>query len=261
MKKVFAIGFLASVVLVSGRFLHELAVSAQEAGAGPIQVETGDLDGDGSINVTDAVYLLRWLFRGGPAPEPVACPSLDEASLPATGQTTCSDAEGNEIDCTDGEFPGQDGLYRSGCSGSPGARLGENGDGTVSDHCTGLMWKKAPLEVVSKVWREALGTCEDVILAADGTWISDINEAPAHGGIKYDDWRLPSIRELESIVDYGRSDPAVDPVFEALPAGYWTSTSYDVSPDQAWCINLFNGKAEPIPKSASLKIALVRNMN
>lgn len=39
-------------------------------------------------------------------------------------------------------------------------------------------------------------------------------------------WRLPNVRELESIVDYERWAPAIDPVFEALPDCYWSSSSY-----------------------------------
>ena len=50
----------------------------------------------------------------------------------------------------------------------------------------------------------------------------------------YDDWRLPSVRELESLVDYGRSGPSMAPVFEAFSDGYWSSTTVADSSEDAW---------------------------
>jgi hypothetical protein len=50
----------------------------------------------------------------------------------------------------------------------------------------------------------------------------------------HNDWRLPNVRELQSIVDYGRMEPAIDPVFSGLSEFYWTSTSYAEAPDDAW---------------------------
>ena len=84
-------------------------------------------------------------------------------------------------------------------------------------------------------------------------------EDPApHGGVRYNDWRLPNSRELESLIDYGRFDPAVDPALNVAPAGTWASTSFAGSPNQAWCINFFSGQLEPIPKGAHLQVIPVR---
>lgn len=108
-----------------------------------------------------------------------------------------------------------------------GERLGtndfvDNGDGTVTDRSTGLMWMRAdggkPV-----TWEEALVYAESLV----------------HAG--YDDWRLPNAKELQYLVDYSRSpdttgSPAIDPVFRTTTitneAGvkdypyFWTSTTH-----------------------------------
>jgi spore coat protein CotH len=104
----------------------------------------------------------------------------------------------------------------------------DNGDGTVTDHATGLMWAKAD-SGEGMDWPAALAYAEDSTLAG------------------YDDWRLPNVKELQSIVSYTHSPsasdaadlgPAIDTdYFEIteLPAGttnyetdygyFWSSTS------------------------------------
>lgn len=97
----------------------------------------------------------------------------------------------------------------------------ENRDGTVTDLATGLTWTQSDTGV-GLDWESALAYCESLSLA----------------GI--DDWRLPNIKELHSIVDYGRSpdttnSPAVDPIFDLTEitneaserdwGNYWSSTT------------------------------------
>lgn len=99
----------------------------------------------------------------------------------------------------------------------------DNGDGTITDYATGLMWQKAD-DGIGKDWEEALSYSENLKLAA------------------YSDWRLPNAKELQSIVDYSRSpqntdSPAINPVFESTQIKdpyenlghypfYWTSTTH-----------------------------------
>jgi len=99
----------------------------------------------------------------------------------------------------------------------------DNGDGTITDIATGLMWQKAD-EGFSFDWKSALEYAEDC----------------ETGG--YDDWRLPNAKELQSIVDYSRcpdktNSPAINPIFQTTeindPEGnpgqypyFWTSTSH-----------------------------------
>ncbi len=82
-----------------------------------------------------------------------------------------------------------------------------NGDGTVTDQATGLMWQQADAGPFN--WGEALNYAETLTIAG------------------YSDWRLPNAKELQSIVDYSRSpdttnSPAIDPVFSTTLLT-WTS--------------------------------------
>ncbi len=99
----------------------------------------------------------------------------------------------------------------------------DGGDGTVTDAATGLMWQQANGEEnpgdYQFDWRNALSYCEDLSLAG------------------YDDWRLPDVKELQSIVDYialsyATSRTVVDlSVFEFnLPAGKDLNTPPTTSP-------------------------------
>ncbi len=102
----------------------------------------------------------------------------------------------------------------------------DNGDGTVTDHATGLTWTKDD-SGKGMNWEEALA------------WVQARNREKYLG---HEDWRLPSAKELQSIVDYSRCpdathSPAIDPVFRCTritnEAGredfpfYWTCTTHD----------------------------------
>jgi len=129
--------------------------------------------------------------------------------LPQTGQTKCYDAAGAEEDCETGTVPGQDGFYGAGGCATNGVRFVDNGDGTVTDRCTGLMWSQ-DVDTTGDgnsdggdllLWCDALAFCEGLTKAG------------------HSDWRLPNIFELESIVDRSRVNPALDPVFEVAAGG------------------------------------------
>ena len=116
------------------------------------------------------------------------------------------------------EFYGQDAHYMG---NKPSYT--NNGDGTISDLSTGLMWQKSD-DGISRDWEESLAYAENLTLGDKS------------------DWRLPNAKELQSIVDYTRSpkttnSPAIDPLFECTeivdPDGnpgnypfYWTGTSH-----------------------------------
>ena len=206
----------------------------------------GDVNGDGRIDVADAIYLLGYLFANGPKPGAIACDSccltLFVRSLPATGQTKCygADSKGTwgEIPCGSAAYPGQDGYYQAGCGGDN--RFTDNGDGTVTDNCTGLMWQK---ETPSRLftWQGALWYCNDLDLAG------------------HSDWRLPNVRELQSIVDYGRKDPSIDPVFSAVSSWYWSASTYVSSPSFAWCVSFYSGSVGVDGKSSGNYVRAVRS--
>jgi len=94
-----------------------------------------------------------------------------------------------------------------------------NGDGTVTDTTTGLMWQRATAGEMK--WEAAISYCEDLNFSG------------------YDDWRLPNLKELRSIVDFSRFGPAIDTtVFpDTMLWGYHSSTTYVCSPDSVMAIH------------------------
>ena len=94
--------------------------------------------------------------------------------------------------------------------------LKDNGDGTVSDLASGLVWQQASSKGMD--WEDALAYCKNAKTAG------------------YDDWRLPGVKELQVLVDYSGYFPAIDPMFsctEMINEGgtkdygyYWTSSTH-----------------------------------
>lgn len=97
-----------------------------------------------------------------------------------------------------------------------------NADGTVTDAATGLTWDRCAW---GQVWDGA--TCTGQALTLDwqqALQASVAANAAAHAG--QTDWRVPNVRELESLLDFARFDPALDTgAFpNAPPTRHWTAT-------------------------------------
>lgn len=233
----------------------------------------GDVNGDGNMNIADPLFLLNYIFAFGPAPAPcepcAECPACDaccdpcpgcasccpqcpacdsccepcKATIFAMGQTKCFSVFGSETDCDNPVYPGQDAVYESGVRHS----YSDNGDGTVTDKVTGLMWTKEPA-AAGRTWERALQDCEGLDLAG------------------YTDWRLPNINELHSLVRYDRggSTPTIDPIFffpKDQEWSYWSSSSllaFPASPRSAWCVDFTTGGVEGRFKDGSFQLRAVR---
>ncbi len=192
----------------------------------------GDVNADGVVDVSDGISILGNLFLGDPKILPPLCTILTgSCGLPDTGQTTCHDETGEVIDCTSDRCRGQDGAYARGCPTV--RRFVDNGDGTVTDSCTGLMWQKETADVN----RDGRSTGDDSI---DWRGALDYSEGLRFAG--YSDWRLPNVRELSSIVDYGRDGPAIDPIFGPFSGG-WSSTPFQTITVFVWVV--LNGHLYP----------------
>lgn len=113
---------------------------------------------------------------------------------------------------------GDDGDYEKGI-GWPVPRFTDNGDGTVTDNLTGLIWLKNANCFGTTSWAQALADCNT--LANGDCGLTD--------GSLAGDWRLPNIKELQSIIDYGQNSPALPPghPFTDVQTSnyYWSSTS------------------------------------
>jgi murein DD-endopeptidase MepM/ murein hydrolase activator NlpD len=99
----------------------------------------------------------------------------------------------------------------------------DNRDGTVTDTTSGLMWQQGETKAMS--WEETLAYCEDMDL----------------GG--HQDWRLPAIRELLSLVDDKAGTPSINTSFfpGCRPRTYWSSTTHTGFPDFAWGVPFEGG--------------------
>lgn len=147
------------------------------------------------------------------------------------------------------------------------ASFTDNGDGTITDTITGLMWDKCS---IGQTWDNASppGTCTGTAGSFD--WTSALVQATvvngAVGGYRgHTDWRLPNVNELESLVKLNAINPAIDETaFPATPTGwdpsyYWSSTSLTTFPDAAWIVVFFHGATFPYYKTNTYRVRLVRS--
>ncbi len=169
-------------------------------------------------------------------------------ALPRTGQTACYDAEGVIVSC---EGTGQDGDAQAG-DAWPSPRFTDNGDGTVTDELTGLVWLKDAncTDAVGGIargggllnWPSALAWSNN--LASGRCGLSDNSAAG--------DWRLPNIVELRSLVDYSRHDPALaagHPFVNVRSIWYWSSTTNPVYTAGAYNVGMSRGSVHVTGKS------------
>jgi len=141
-----------------------------------------------------------------------------------TGQNQCYTLFGEPADCaTDGK--GQDGSLRMGVPW-PEPRFNDNGDGTVTDNLTGLIWLRDGNAFGTRPWQEAMDLCNSLCSGQAG--LSD--------GSKKGEWRLPNINELRSLEDYGQHTPAIaegHPFENVRNSLCWSSTTVASAPNLA----------------------------
>ena len=162
--------------------------------------------------------------------------------LPASGQSLCYDNAGVVITCAD---TGQDGDKMMGVSRDETTRFSDNGNGTITDSLTGLIWlKKANCtDTVGGVdkssgyltWANALTWSNSLASGACG--LSDSSTAGQ--------WRLPTRKELASLVNRGQAKSATwlgTKGFSVVQANnYWSSTTYADNTDYAWVVHMYDG--------------------
>lgn len=172
------------------------------------------------------------------------------ALVPQSGQTVCYDTAGTEIPCAG---TGQDGDQQLGIPW-PNPRFTDNGNGTVTDNLTGLIWLKNGNCFSSKTWNDALTAANTLASGACG--LSD--------GSVAGDWRLPNKKELESLVNRQQVNPATwlnTAGFSGLVASwYWSaSTASNSAPSYAWIYNLGSGHMSYSPKNNGYYVWPVRS--
>jgi len=163
--------------------------------------------------------------------------------IPKTGQTVSRDANAMQAD---------DGALQAG-QAWPSPRFRDGGDGTTTDRLTGLIWSTDADVMASRD-----PTFDGDATAGDGnvTWqhardyVAKLN---AEAYLGHSDWRLPNIRELRSLSNYGAGDISEwldgQGFANVYPYAYWSSTTWRSSPDQAWYFWLWSGHIAPVAKT------------
>jgi len=166
---------------------------------------------------------------GNVATQEVNIAILDIAEgLKKTGQTKSYDEDGNEIDTS---LARDDGHYQTGVDFN---YTRDDAKEIVTDHVTGLQWQDDDeANTTEKQWltddnydkctNDGNDTaCYDTSGDTAATYCANLSL----GG--YTDWRLPTAKELDGIVDYGRRNPAIAPTFQHTATDdYWSSSTYE----------------------------------
>ena len=222
-------------------------------------LECGDVNQSGGVLASDALEVLR----ASVGLVELACP----AGLPATGAATPYGI-------------GSDGDLQSGS----GLSYVDNGDGTVTDLSTGLMWEKKddnPTPTIhdkdntysfSSGGSLMDGTMKTVFLDT----LNDVGGGGTNCFAGHCDWRIPNSMELYSLFDAEGSGPAVDPAFHqsATCTGctdvsiatcsctalehYWSSTTAATGPNDASYVDFDSGVVDNDGKDNGLRVRAVR---
>ena len=181
------------------------------------------------------------VWTGAPA-------AADDQKFPATGQTTSYRV-------------GDDGDIQAGAT----LRYRVNQNGTITDMTTGLVWEKKSAD--GSIHHKDIGYTWDDAFAVH---VATLNAMEFAG---YDDWRVPNVKELQSILNFEHFTPAVSPAFNSnCVAGctvttcscttdsfHWTSTSLATDPSMyAWAVRFDLGHIDAWGKSTHFSVRAVR---
>jgi len=244
MKRYMAILGFVFVGVLAGLLVRGIPIRLQVNAGGEIPrgSQNGDVNGDSMLDMSDAVYLLIHLFNGGP--EPIACADSDEIW--------------EEVRAIEGEVNGLGGplasiaesLAYESLKNRPD-RFVDNGDGTVTDRHTRLMWPKG------------MNYQADNARRADrqlvGNLIANVAEMNMGG---HTDWRLPTIHELLSLGRFDDWDASFP--YEVLEpdnnAYYFSSTLRRNDPSYPWSVQFQSGGSNRVVLANSGYILPVRDI-
>lgn len=168
------------------------------------------------------------------------------APVERTGQTQCYKYEGAtwvlDAGCATNTPANQDGKLQKGVAW-PNPRFTKSGNGTVTDNLTGLIWLENASCFGAQAWNIAMSSAN-----ALGNGVCGLADGSTAG-----QWRLPTIKELASLVDFAYAVPALsnaagtgqhasgNPFTNVQPNLYWSSTSSGGDAEDAWQVNLYDG--------------------
>jgi len=216
-------------------------------GSGTDEAVPGDYSGNGRNNFavfrsSSGLWAVRNLTRvyfGGSADLPVPAGRTARKGLTRTGQT----ASQEDYD---------DGYYQAGFAFSyqtEAPNPSSPGQVVTIDKVTGLMWA-------------TYGTRAGCNYGNQTDWDSAFNWAENLTYAGYSDWRIPNIRELLSLVDFGQHSPAIRTRFfphTKFDDSYWSSTVLDSNPTiLSWGVHFSTGGATTNSPGADLYVRPVR---
>jgi hypothetical protein len=175
---------------------------------------------------------------------PVRSGASGTAPVPKTGQTGCFNGSDVVIPC-DSSTAGQDGALQMGVDW-PSSRFRDNGNQTVNDNLTGLMWtKNANLMATNDASFDSDGTQDGAV-----TWqraLDYVKWMNNNSYFGYRDWRLPNRSELESKINRGEAHSSTW-LLQSLQGftnvqsnSYWSSSTSTLYYDNAWNVNFNDG--------------------
>jgi hypothetical protein len=205
--------------------------------------------------------------KGGPWPLLAAVLMVVLAPALVGAQVHAAPGPVEQTGQTTSVFPGDDGERQAGVT-LPTPRFVDNLDGTVTDTLTGLIWLRNANCFGFRTWYQAV---EDVNALSSGSCgLGDGSSAGA--------WRLPNVKELQSLIHFGFVNPSVsdgfggdratvgpvcsdigDPFPGLEPAGYWSSTTTAGSAEVALRVRLNTGAITPIAKDTTDLVWAVRD--
>ena len=214
-------------------------------GGSPDQAVVGDYSGNGRNNFAVfrpstglwAVRNLTRIYFGSSDDLPVPAGRTARKGLQKTGQSTSY----QEYD---------DGYYTAGLAFSyqtEAPNPSNPGQVVTIDKVTGLMWA-------------TYGDRAGCNFGAQTDWESALNWAYNLIYAGYSDWRVPNVRELQSLIDYGKNDPAIRTKYfpDTKSDYYYSSTTSDSIPTFAWEVHFINGYVNYNTKATSYYVRAVR---
>ncbi len=174
-------------------------------------------------------------------------PAIDGSAFPSTeSKFYWTATDNNEIDDRRWAFDFNSGEqrsvyektttnYRARCVRSNGQNalvqvFNDNGDGSVTDLASGLIWQQQN-DGVKYTQVAAISYCQNLVLA---------------GG---SNWRLPEAKELASLLDYREQDPVIDEQLFSVPSGFadfWSASSNVGIMNNAWGVGFRSGDVFPV---------------